>query len=463
MFGNLKGNNTNSISKNIQSLHSVAKEMVLTLKNRFPNFVTNKYYGKRAIRIFGDIDKTIMICHSIPQAECFYKILKEQLKGKVLISHSETDKEDWENFSKFKIDDSKLLIVVNQGRIGYSMKELFNIVDFSMSKDFEIIQQILGRLLRISDLQPNKQKIYYKVTTVDLAKWYEYVMRCVMCLMRMEWYSTYEGDKRQFKFPYMVRKQNQPINKVKSNSKSKSNNKFKISEEFPLDLDYVNYVEQNMKSEFATYAWWNLEDVLKQEFGKLKSYNFDEALSIAKSCKDKNEFLTKHRKHAKDLSYHNELDRVYNELGWVTYKKRTLSEVKTAISKCKSMEQLETEYSWALTYARRYGHNDLYKHLKAFNLIDFDSAKKTFLEWKGTKKEFSIKNRRYEGWARRNGYYTKWTSHFESGRWQGKYTNIDDIKKYLKENNIDSNEELKKKNPAMYTGLVRNEMIQTLF
>jgi superfamily II DNA or RNA helicase len=274
MFGSLKEGKTDSIAKNIQSLHSVAKEMVLTLKNRFPNLVTNKYYGKRAIRVFGDIDKTIMICHSIPQANCFHKILSKDLKGKVLISHSERPKDEMNIFNKFKTDDSKLLIVVNQGRIGYSMKELFNIVDFSMSKDFEIIQQIVGRLLRISEIQPKKQKIYYKVSTTDLAKWYEYVMRCVMCLMRLEWYSTYKGDKKQFKFPYMVRNQKQPTTKTKSNSKTKSNNRFKISDEFPLDLDYVNYVEQNMKSEYATYAWWDLEDAIKHSKGEwFLSYN----------------------------------------------------------------------------------------------------------------------------------------------------------------------------------------------
>jgi hypothetical protein len=287
MFGRLKDGKTNNVSKNVESLYSVAKEMVLTLKNRFPNFVTNKYYGKRAIRIFGDMDKTIMICHSIPQAKCFHKILKAELKGKVLISHSKTDKEDWDNFTKFKTDDSKLLIVVNQGRIGYSMKELFNIVDFSMSKDFEIIQQIVGRLLRVSDLQPNKQKIYYKVSTVDLAKWYEYVMRCVMCLMHLEWYSTYKGDKKQFKFPHMVRNQNQPTNKTKSNSKSKSNNKFRISEEFPLDLDYVNYVEQNMKSEFATYAYWTLREAMVEMEGKSSNtpYTKNELINIAENAK----------------------------------------------------------------------------------------------------------------------------------------------------------------------------------
>jgi hypothetical protein len=464
MFGSLKEGKTNSIAKNIQSLHSVAKEMVLTLKNRFPNLVTNKYYGKRAIRIFGDIDKTIMICHSIPQANCFYKILFKELKGKVLISHSERPKDEMNMFNQFKTDDSKLLIVVNQGRIGYSMKELFNIVDFSMSKDFEIIQQIVGRLLRVSDLQPNKQKIYYKVSTTDLAKWYEYVMRCVMCLMRLEWYSTYKGDKKQFKFPYMVRNQNQSTNKTKSNSKSKSNNRFKISDEFPLDLDYVNYVEQNMKSEFATYAWWTLEDVLKQEFGKLKSYNFDEALSIAKSCKDKNEFLTKYKNYAKGLAHHNQLDTVYNELGWVKNKRRTLSEVKEAISKCSSMEELNTKYSWARYWATRYGYHNLFEHLKSFKTLNKENVYKIFKDWKGTKKDFREKYSPETHWAERNGYYDKWSSHFKSGRWQGKYTQpISFYKKLIKENNINSSYQLKSYDSGMYAGLNRNGILKKLF
>jgi superfamily II DNA or RNA helicase len=287
VWGSLKQSKTSNSIKNTEALYSVAKEMVLTLKNKFPNLITNKYYGKRAVRIFGDIDKTIMICNSIPQAECFYHILYPELKGKVLISHSETDREDWDNFNKFKTDDTKLLIVVNQGRIGFSMKELFNIVDFSMSKDFEIIQQMFGRLLRVSEINPTKQKIYYKVSTTDLAKWYEYVMRCVMCLMHIDWYSTYKGDKNQFKFPRIVKQRQQTNNLKKPTNKSKANN-FKISDEFPLDLNYVNYVEQNMQSEFATYAWWDLKDALNELYNR-EYISFEEARNIVWSFNLKNQ------------------------------------------------------------------------------------------------------------------------------------------------------------------------------
>jgi superfamily II DNA or RNA helicase len=414
IWGNLKSGNTNSNSENTKALLSVAKGMLLTIKRPFMDVTTNTKPIKKMLRVFGEIDKTIMICNSIAQAECFYEILNKELKNNVMISHSETDKEDWDNFEKFKKNDTKLLIVVNQGRIGFSMRELFNIVDFSMTKDFEMIQQIFGRLLRTSVLQPNKQKIYYKVSTTDLAKWYEYTMRCVMCLMHMDWYSTYEGDKKQFKFPKRIA--NALNNTIKTNnkksSKSKSNG-FKISDEFPLDLNYVNYVNQNMKSNFATYAWWDLKDVMKEEFGMKRWYS--------------------------------------------------VNEVKLELQKYSTYKQAELNASWAITWAQRYDISLLNHLKKSFNLVNENEAKKVFKNWKGTKKEFREKYEKYMHWAQRNGYYDKWTKHFKSGRWEGKYTDLNQIKKIIKVNNINSAQELKAYDRAMHAGISRNGLINKIW
>ena len=318
MFGKLKNDILDNKNKNIAALYSVAKNMISTLPNPFMKVTTNKQPIKKMLRVYGEIGKTIMICHSIPQAKCFYEILNKELKGRVLISHSKTDKEDWDNFNKFKTDNSLLLIVVNQGRIGFSMKELCNIVDFSMSKDFEMLQQIVGRLLRKSDKNPNQQKIYYKVSTVDLAKWYEYVMKCVMCLMHIDWYSTYTGNKNQFKFPRLVKQRNQSLNKSKVKSISKSNN-FKEFDEFPLDLNYVNYVNQNMQSDFATYAWWTLKDAILELSNKSKlSYEDAKRIVHTQNIKTITDYIDWVQSNSPNgiLSYP---DKAYDNFDWSDY------------------------------------------------------------------------------------------------------------------------------------------------
>jgi superfamily II DNA or RNA helicase len=111
LWGNLRDTKTNDANQNTKALLSVAKGMLLTLRNPFMNVTTNSNPIKKMLRVFGEIDKTIMICNSIPQAKCFYSILNEELKGNVMISHSKTEKEDWDNFEKFKTNDTKLIRV----------------------------------------------------------------------------------------------------------------------------------------------------------------------------------------------------------------------------------------------------------------------------------------------------------------------------------------------------------------
>jgi hypothetical protein len=369
IWGNLKSGKTDSNNENIKALLSVAKGMLLTIKRPFMNVTTNTKAVKKMLRVFGEMDKTIMICNSIPQAECFYTVLNKELKGNVMISHSKTDKEDWDNFEKFKKNNVKLLIVVNQGRIGFSMRELFNIVDFSMTKDFEMIQQIFGRLLRTSVLQPGKQKIYYKVSTVELAKWYEYTMRCVMCLMHIGWYSTYQGDKKNFKFPKRIINtlNNSLKNNTKKSSKSKSNG-FKISDEFPLDINYVNYVNQNMKSEFATYAWWDLKDVMREENPfNYKVLSEKEVREKAKQCKKYSDWRSNYSHYqykAKVLGIDDEITshmtRDIKNRGRVLTKK----ECAEIASKFSKRDDFKFEETYVHTYSRKKGwYNDITSHM----------------------------------------------------------------------------------------------------
>ena len=80
-----------------------------------------------------------------------------------------------QNLINLKTEEGyRVLLVVDRGKEGFDMPELFNIVDFTLSTNPEIILQILGRVLRISKLQPNKQKIYYKVAFTKYSIIYSY-------------------------------------------------------------------------------------------------------------------------------------------------------------------------------------------------------------------------------------------------------------------------------------------------
>jgi hypothetical protein len=104
--------------------------------------------------------------------------------------------------------------------------------------------------------------------------------------MHMDWYSTYKGDKNQFKFPKKIQQKTPQPPQPPKPQNPKSNN-FKISDEFPLDLNYVTYVEQNMKSEFATYAYWTLREAMVEMEGKFSNtpYTKYELINVAENAK----------------------------------------------------------------------------------------------------------------------------------------------------------------------------------
>jgi len=190
-----------SYKEDKDQLVSVAKEINKTLKTRMRKTTIGRMLG-----VFG-IEKTIIYCYSKKQARHFYKAFqKSDLAGKVLLSDSESDINSTE-FNKFKEEeDYRVLLVVDRGKEGFDMPELFNIVDFTLSTNPEIILQILGRVFRISKLQPNKQKTYYKVASMNTASFILTLMTGVLQLINREYYETFTGKFSDLKVPVMPRK-----------------------------------------------------------------------------------------------------------------------------------------------------------------------------------------------------------------------------------------------------------------
>ena len=279
VYGNLRGNKTNSKKEAEHSLKLVCNEMLNKLKNKYKNLHSlNNITGNKIGWLFNYLEKTTIYTHSKKQANAFYTILNEipELKDKIRKSHSENDPTSKE-FKEFKdgVDefgnqvDIKILIAVDRGRIGFNMPELFHIIDFTMTQNLDMLLQMYGRLLRVSDLNPNKQKIYFKVATKNTADYFVDLMTAMLCLTNMEWYSKYNGKNMGgIRIPkVLTKKRNKPS---KSSGKSTSTSKPYISLEelgIPLDLNFFkNSILHSSNDLFSTIAWTTLDDVRREFF-----------------------------------------------------------------------------------------------------------------------------------------------------------------------------------------------------
>lgn len=269
-----------SYKENKDQLVSVAKEINKTLKTRMRKTTIGRMLG-----VFG-IDKTIIYCYSKKQARHFYKIFqKSDLAGKVLLSDSESDIDSTE-FAKFKDEENyRVLLVVDRGKEGFDMPELFNIVDFTLSTNPEIILQILGRVFRISLLQPNKQKRYYKVASQNTAPFILTLMTGVLQLVKREYYETFTGKFTDLKVPMMP--------KSKGGSKRKNSNTFSTRAlryfqdvNIPLEANFWNQLKFRQGDVWKTMGQTTIQAVLSEMQGRgtrnflSKEYITEEALEF---------------------------------------------------------------------------------------------------------------------------------------------------------------------------------------
>ena len=193
-YGNLKSTKTNSPKKAKEVLEMVCDEMLTKLRSKTNGKYLRNWKGANKIsKLFNQLDKTIIYTHSKKQANAFYKLLNDKMNGQVLLSHSESDSKS-ELFAQFQNDTNiKILVAVDRGRLGFNMPELFNIVDFTMTQSLDMLLQMYGRLLRKSNNNPEKAKIYFKVATKNTADYFVDLMTAMLCLTNMEWYSKYNG------------------------------------------------------------------------------------------------------------------------------------------------------------------------------------------------------------------------------------------------------------------------------
>lgn len=298
-YGNLKSDKTNSTKDAKDALSMVCDEMILKLRSRLGNkYLANLRGANKVSSLFNDLDKTIIFCHSVKQSNSFFKELSSMkgLKDKVLLSHSDNDT-DSEYFEMFRTQSEyKVLVAVDRGRLGYNLPDLFNVVDFTLTQSLDMILQMMGRVLRLSN--KNNEKIYFKVATKNTAGYFVDLMTAALCLFKMEWYSKFNGKNMGgIQIPKVLTKTTKSGKKsTQTKNNKKPTQQLKSLEELGIPLDLNLFRQDIMYSQsdkFGTIAWTTLDNA-RREFFNLGNYtraenvvSYTEAKQLCKKNKIK--------------------------------------------------------------------------------------------------------------------------------------------------------------------------------
>jgi superfamily II DNA or RNA helicase len=192
MTENLRGDKRLTKKDLDKSFTEVIQELVKKLKLPLKKLSTTHNISKNAMSVFGKLQKTIIFTHGIPEANIISKYL-ETCGVNCITSHSKIDGEIAEDsFNSFRDDENiKVLVSVNRGKEGFDFPELYNIIDMTYSQNFEVVMQMIGRLLRPS--KDETFKVFYKVAPRNTSGYFTDWMDCLIQLFDDYWYSKFNG------------------------------------------------------------------------------------------------------------------------------------------------------------------------------------------------------------------------------------------------------------------------------
>lgn len=276
--GDLREGKAVNKKENMSCMEEVIDQLIKLLKipsllkgQRSFNNLTGKALA--VLNLFNKLQKTIVFCRNIEQANAFGKVFNNY-SVPCVVSHSINDN-DSAAFQEFKKNpEMRVMVLVNRGREGFDMSDLNHIVDFTMTQNLDTNLQMLGRLLR--ENKQVKKKIYYKVATRHTIEYFCDIMTAVMALWDRKYYEQFDG--RNFdllKIPRIYIGGTKP--RKKSGKKSvggKKKGKPVFTPQYMLQIPLELSIWSNpivnpftCKDSLKQYKFTTLEQARKQFFG----------------------------------------------------------------------------------------------------------------------------------------------------------------------------------------------------
>jgi len=219
--------------------------------------------------------KTMIACQSIKQADQVYAYFKK-LGANVLVSHNENDT-DSEAMATFRTDDSvQLLVVVRRGTLGYNFPDLAHVIDMTGSLNPERIYQLMTRVVRRSDRNPNKLFVKLAPSGPGMQDYTFAIMSLVMRLgMDAEFLRTWDG--RLSSNPNVVTRKKRESKTDTDSTGSESAPK--VAAPKPIDEDLLM---------FGPQGW---QDLLTRSGSPLSPYKWTTVKDCVAACKGQVPFL----------------------------------------------------------------------------------------------------------------------------------------------------------------------------
>ena len=174
-------------------------------------------------------------------------------------------------------DDIKVLVAVQQGREGFDFEDLENVIDMTYSKNFSVVMQIIGRLLRKNKDIP--KKFFFKVAPKHTHSYFVDWMNALFMLFGLEWYSTFDG-KNGFDIKFPKFDENEGKKKEKPRTPPGPGGPRQPGTFKPTNLSKFNSLEFMSKNK-----WFKLNDVMSTvaytTLGDIsRKHRSDEALTL---------------------------------------------------------------------------------------------------------------------------------------------------------------------------------------
>jgi superfamily II DNA or RNA helicase len=277
MLGNLKRAKRLTDDELTKSFDEVITQIIKKLKIPFKGLSTTHNITNNMASVFGKLQKTIIFTHGIPEADCLGEYLNRKNVG-VLVTHSKTGVDSTEVFNDFKEkDEFKVLVAVNQGKEGFDFPELYNVIDMTYSQNFEVVMQIIGRILRKSKNITNKY--FFKVAPKNTSGYFVDWMNALFMLFDEEWYSQFNGKNGfDIQIPSALIGGSSGNGKGNGNGNGSGRGKGNFK---PKKLDFFNslqFMEDNkwfkMNHKLSTVATTTLNEICVRHGLKKETHNF---------------------------------------------------------------------------------------------------------------------------------------------------------------------------------------------